>query len=110
MRVRVLVLAAGLTVAISCGGGGHGAATTPQVTVVPEYQLLTHCGIHYTRFDNEWYYADPPNPQGHWPNPIDEGTLTVVDSETIVFTDPAGNRAVFKKHPPYPTPTIAMCA
>jgi hypothetical protein len=73
------------------------------------YRLSTHCGIHYTRFEGKWYYADPANPHGTWPNPEDIGTMTRIDSDTIVFKDPAGNRAVFTTHPKSPIPTIQGC-
>jgi hypothetical protein len=35
--------------------------------------------------------------------------MTVVDKDTIVFTDPAGNRARFTTHPTYATPAIEGC-
>lgn len=73
------------------------------------YRLSTHCGIHYTRFDGKWYYADPQNPPGTWSNPFDVGTMTRVDKQTIVFTDPAGNRAVFVTHPTSAVPTLQGC-
>jgi hypothetical protein len=35
--------------------------------------------------------------------------MTVVDKDTIVFTDAAGNRARFTANPTYPTPAIEGC-
>jgi hypothetical protein len=108
--MRGLVLALALLIAnnFNCGGGGMSPATPPPPHI-PEYQLWTHCGILYTRFEGEWYYADPRNPPGHWANPVDVGTIRRIDTETIVFTDPAGNRAVFTAHPRYTIPTIQGC-
>jgi hypothetical protein len=106
MRVLVAVLT---LVIFSCSDKSVTPPTPLPIRTTEPYVLLTHCGIEYTRFEGRWYYADPPNPAGRWPNPEDAGTITVVDNDTIVFTDPAGNRARFTTHPSYPTPSIAGC-
>ena len=106
--MRAIVLALAMLVTISCSGGSM-APAMPTPTLVPVYQLSTHCGILYTRFEGEWYYADPPNPPGDWSNPLDEGTMRRINNDIIVFTDPAGNRAVFTKHPKYAVPTLQGC-
>jgi hypothetical protein len=90
-----------------------GQAPPPQNGVA--YRLYTHCGVLYTKFEGEWYYADPPvsdgsgNPTRGWNNPYDDGTMTRIDAGTILFTDPAGNRARFTTHPAYAIPTILPC-
>src|SRR5437868_14426689 len=106
--MRALVLAVGVLVTIGCNSGGT-SSSTPAPGYTAAYQLVTHCGIYYARFEGAWFYADPPNPRGQWNNPVDVGTMRVIDQNTIVFTDTSGNRAVFTKHPPYPTPAIQGC-
>jgi hypothetical protein len=79
------------------------------------YRLYTHCGVLYADFQGKRYYADPPvsdgnsNPGPGWGNPDDYGTMTVVDANTVVFTDPAGNRARFTTRPASGIPTIYPC-
>ena len=79
------------------------------------YRLYTHCGVLYADLNGTRYYADPPlsdgsaNPPRGWGNPFDDGTLTVVDANTVDFKDPAGNHARFSTHPASGTPTIYLC-
>ena len=79
------------------------------------YRLYTHCGVLYADLNGTRYYADPPlsdgsgNPPRAWSNPYDDGTLTVVDANTVVFSDSAGNRAAFTTHPASGIPTIYPC-
>jgi len=107
--MRALVLALGVLITVSCSGGQATAVARSSTPVPGAYQLLTHCGIHYTHFEGSWYYADPPNPPGTWSNPFDVGTITRIDKDTIVFADAAGNRAVFTAHPTYAIPTLQGC-
>ena len=107
--MRAVAFALGVLLTFSCSGGGA-TAVVPSPTVTPAaYQLLTHCGIHYTRFEGTWYYADPPSPPGTWTNPFDVGTMTRIDQDKIVFTDEAGKRAVFTTHPTYAIPALQGC-
>jgi hypothetical protein len=79
------------------------------------FRLYTHCGIIYADFNGQRFYADPVlgdgngNPPGGWGNPFDDGTMTLVTATTAVFSDHAGNRAVFSTHPLAGIPTIYMC-
>jgi hypothetical protein len=50
------------------------------------------------------------NPPRGWGNPYDNGTMTLIDKSTAVFTDPAGHRAVFSTQPKDGIPTIEMCS
>jgi hypothetical protein len=105
-RVAILALLVWLA-ASACG-----AQPAPKSVA---YRLYTHCGILYADLYGTRYYADPPvsdgnsNPTRGWGNPYDEGTLTEVDANTVVFTDPAGNRATFRTHPASGIPTIYPC-
>jgi hypothetical protein len=80
------------------------------------YRLYTHCGIRYAEFGGTRFYADPPlddgngNPPGGWGNPFDDGTLTLVDPASVVFTDSVGNYAVFSTHPHGGVPKIEICS
>jgi len=91
------------------------ACSSPTGVGVP-FQLYTHCGIRYADFDGRRFYADPPlddgsgNPPRGWGNPFDNGTMTLVNKSTAVFTDPAGHRAVFSTQPKEGIPTIEMCS
>lgn len=107
--MRALVLALALVVTSSCCGTGVAGAQPPLPTNDPQYVLTTHCGILYTYFAGQWYYADPPNPAGNWPNPTDTGAMTVIDRQTIVFTDAVGNRAGFTTTPGYTIPIVQPC-
>ncbi len=95
-------------VMLSACGPSQAAAGTP-------YRLYTHCGVVYADFDGRRFYAEPPagdgsgNPPPRWGNPYDDGTMTLLDPDTAVFTDPAGNRAVFSTHPARGIPTIYPC-
>jgi len=113
--MRALVLALGTLVTFSCSGGGAVAVTPSPSVVTTAYRLYTHCGVLYLDLNGTRYYADPPvsdgngNPGPGWGNPFDNGTVTVVDANTVVFTDPSGNRARFTAHPASGIPTIYPC-
>lgn len=104
--IAVVALLVWLTATACCGA--------PPPNSLP-YRLYTHCGILYADLNGTRYYADPPvsdgngNPTRGWGNPYDDGTLTIVDSNTVVFTDPAGNWARFTTHPASGIPTIYPC-
>ena len=91
------------------------AACSSHSAVGVPFQLYTHCGIRYADVDGRRFYADPPlddgsgNPPRGWGNPYDNGTTTLIDKNTAVFTDQAGNRAVFSTQPKTGVPTIQMC-
>jgi hypothetical protein len=73
------------------------------------YDLFTHCGVIAVDYKGARYYADPPNPPGRWANPFDHGRLTPAGAGKVVFTDAAGNRAVFATNPAAGIPTIYPC-
>lgn len=97
-------------VLMSCG-----SQPPPPTSGVP-YRLYTHCGVIYADFEGTRYYADPPSSDGNgnplpgWNNPYDDGTMTVIDANTVLFTDSRGNRAQFSTHPASGIPTIYPCS
>lgn len=106
--MRALMLIAALMVTSACCGAAHSPAASG-VRLSASYQLFTHCGVQYVDFQGQRYYADPPNPPGAWGNPYDDGTLTVIDPSTVVFTDSSGNRATFTTLPSSGVPQIQPC-
>lgn len=98
-----LIVTAVLALAGACCPAG------PMAPGAVAYDLYTHCGVIAVTYMGERYYADPPNPPGHWSNPFDHGTLASASPGTVVFTDAAANRAVFSAHPKSGIPTIPPC-
>jgi hypothetical protein len=109
--IAVVSLAAALLAACSSSSSPAAAPTAARTTAptaarttapkpVP-YNLYTHCDIDYVRVGNRYYEATPPlsdgsgNPPPGWGNPYQAGTLTVISTTQVVFTDKAGHRVVF---------------
>src|SRR5258708_36592986 len=84
--MRELVFALALLLTNDCSGGSVAPATPPPAGM-PEHQLCTHCGVLYARLEGERGYADPPNRPGHDSNPVDAGTRTGAEKDTIMCTD-----------------------
>ena len=100
--VAVVPVAAALLAA--CGSAASPVAAPVATTTGPKpvpYNLYTHCGIDYVQVGNRYYEVNPPlsdgsgNPPPGWGNPYQPGTLTVISSTQVVFTDKAGHRVVF---------------
>jgi hypothetical protein len=68
--------------------------TTAKVGTSYRYNLLTHCGIEYLRFDaKEWksntHLGDGMgNPPPDWPNPFALGVVTLLNASQLTFTFP----------------------
>jgi len=106
------VIVLSVLICLAAAACTHGDRTSPKSV---GYRLYTHCGVLYADLNGTRYYADPPLSDGHgdpprgWGNPFDEGTLTIVDANTIDFNDPARNHARFTTHPASGIPTIYTC-
>lgn len=107
-----------LFVVACCGGASHSTdapVSSQSIGQAVPFRLFTHCGIRYADFDGRLFYPDPPlddgngNPPRGWGNPYDDGSMTLIDYNMAVFTDQAGNRAVFSTHPESGIPTIQGC-
>jgi hypothetical protein len=63
-----------------------------KVGTLYRYNLLTHCGIEYLRFDaKEWktntHLGDGMgNPPPDWPNPFALGVVTLLNASQLTFT------------------------
>ncbi len=84
----------------------------PQVAEVAEvetrvayrYDLSTHCGVKYARFDARWWSATPQvfkddgaraNPPDDWGNPVTPGKMRLTSEERAEFVGDNGRRATF---------------
>jgi hypothetical protein len=71
--------------------------------IVYRFMLLTHCGLDrsYPDFDSSFWRYVGTGPSGGinappgFGNPIDEGTMTLLDEETAEFRSPSGKVARF---------------
>lgn len=119
--MRGLAAASIAIAVVTAGCGSYRAAPGPTTSPVPvgvsvPFQLYTHCGIRFADYKGVRFYADPPlddgsgNPPRGWGNPFDDGMLTLTGPDTRVFTDRAGNHAVFSTHPQGGVPTIYLCS
>jgi len=87
----------------------HGVTLTPKSVHVAvghayPFRLLTHCGVDFaTDFDGSyWDLTDPRwlKQQGITPsvgNPFQDGTMTLVDTDTARFDYP-GDHIIFRRH------------
>jgi hypothetical protein len=60
-----------------------------------DYKLYTHCGIHWTSIDGDWWEPSPGEekaeaPEG-WGNPFEVGKMTVIDRQSATFDGPNGD-------------------
>lgn len=82
-----------------------GEDTRLEVGVTYAYQLYTHCGARWARFDGRWWNseaaADPTavNAPPGWGNPADRGTLVLKDRDVAVYTSSTGESLVFTPRP-----------
>jgi hypothetical protein len=82
-------------------------ALTPAPTPVtlPNFALLTHCGVDEAKIGDRFYEAETPligpvrsSPPG-WDNPFQEGTMTIVSPGSAVFRDRLGHEVRFRQRP-----------
>ena len=83
------------------------AARTPTPTPVtlPNFALLTHCGVDEAKIGDRFYEAETPlvgparsAPPG-WDNPYQEGTMTLTSPASAVFRDRLGHEVRFHLRP-----------
>jgi len=83
---------------------GAAPAETGAGTPMP-YELVTHCGIDEARIGTVYYEADHPlivgagNPPPGWSDPVQPGTMTVLDASRAVFRDDRGHEVFFHVRP-----------
>lgn len=77
-----------------------------------DYNLMTHCGVDFIRFDGRWWEAQPHlddgngNPPDGWDNGIQKGALRL-ESETALIFNATGDRELrFAEATITPTPQI----
>ncbi len=65
---------------------------TAQIGHTYRFNLLTHCGVEYLRFDGHVWKADTylgdsaHNPPPDWPSPFALGYVKLVDAAELTFT------------------------
>ncbi|WP_410644876.1 hypothetical protein [Amycolatopsis sp. lyj-346] len=83
------------------------SALTPAPTPVtlPNFALLTHCGVDEAKIGDRFYEAETPlidparsSPPG-WDNPYQEGTMTLTSPDSAVFRDHFGHEVRFRQRP-----------
>jgi hypothetical protein len=80
-----------------------GSRAVPFVPYV--FDLYTHCGILWAKFDGRNWVADPPltdgsgNPPAGWGNPSDHGTMELVSSDWALYRSDSGMTARFRPGP-----------
>jgi hypothetical protein len=109
--VALLVCAALLAMAgcgeASGGGGTSGSgtsSTSPSAAglgAAEPHQLYTHCGVTWTQFQNQPWYASPPlsdgngNPPPGFGNPVDHGTMRRISQHEAEYVSSAGRTVRF---------------
>jgi hypothetical protein len=81
-------------------GGEHpriASDASARVGVEYRFELSTHCGVTYARFDRRWWEAAPPLPEDHdaWGRNVAWGTMTLLDDKMATFESDAGRAATF---------------
>lgn len=98
-------LVAGCMGGAGTGQPAGGGAPPPAAHKSIPYSLYTHCGIYQANVQGRWYLTTPAlsdgngNPPAGWGNPDQRGTMTLVSTAEVVFTDQAGHRVVFHAAP-----------
>jgi len=77
----------------------------PTVASLPNFALLTHCGVDEAKIGVQFYEAETPlvgpaqsAPAG-WDNPYQEGTMTLDAPGSAVFRDYHGHEVRFRLRP-----------
>ncbi|WP_326943638.1 hypothetical protein OHS58_26465 [Amycolatopsis sp. NBC_00348] len=113
-RVLVPALVAAVTILVAGGiilASRPAPAPVPVVPAVPlprqthgflpNFALLTHCGVDETRSGLTYFEAETPlyGPNGGapagWGNPYQEGTMFFTDSGDMIFRDDQGHEVRF---------------
>jgi hypothetical protein len=78
---------------------------TPTPVTLPNFALLTHCGVDEAKIGDRFYQAETPligparsAPPG-WDNPYQEGTMTLTSPASAVFRDHLGHEVRFRLRP-----------
>ncbi|MGW3962579.1 hypothetical protein ACWED2_22365 [Amycolatopsis sp. NPDC005003] len=78
---------------------------TPTPVTLPDFALLTHCGVDEAKIGDRFYEAETPlvgparsSPPG-WDNPYQEGTMTLTSPADAVFRDHLGHEVRFRLRP-----------
>ncbi|MDQ7807245.1 hypothetical protein Q5425_26200 [Amycolatopsis sp. A133] len=77
----------------------------PTLVTLPNFALLTHCGVDEAKIGAGFYEAETPligparsAPPG-WDNPYQEGTMTLGPPGSAVFRDRLGHEVRFRLRP-----------
>ncbi|WP_410614317.1 hypothetical protein [Amycolatopsis sp. lyj-109] len=80
-------------------------APAPTPVTLPNFALLTHCGVDEAKIGDRFYEAETPligparsSPPG-WDNPYQEGTITLTSPVAAVFRDHLGHEVRFRLRP-----------
>ncbi|MEV7097983.1 hypothetical protein AB0M80_34560 [Amycolatopsis sp. NPDC051045] len=80
-------------------------APSPTPVTLPNFALLTHCGVDETKIGTTFYEAETPligparsAPSG-WDNPYQPGTMTLGPPDSAVFRDQLGHEVRFHVRP-----------
>jgi hypothetical protein len=75
--------------------------TTAQIGHTYRFNLLTHCGVQYLRFNGHMWKADTylgdaaHNPPPSWPNPFALGYVRLISASELTFTLSGKTQATF---------------
>ncbi|MFI5592543.1 hypothetical protein ACIA5G_46375 [Amycolatopsis sp. NPDC051758] len=101
------VLAAGVIVVLAAQPVPPAVVPLPTPTVVslPNFALLTHCGVDEAKIGIQFYEAETPlvgpaqSAPADWDNPYQEGTMTLDAPGSAVFRDYHGHEVRFRLRP-----------
>lgn len=110
--VALVILSGGIAVTLFAGsmtqrnlvahlpGGEHPRIdwNVPARTgVAYRFELSTHCGVNYARFDRRWWEATPmlPEDREKWGFNSAWGTMTLLDSDKAIFNSDKGAAVSF---------------
>lgn len=66
------------------------------------YELYVHCGVEWALIDGEWWTTPllsdgHRNPPDGWGNPVDSGTLVLLDGDTAEYAGGPDATVVFRR-------------
>jgi hypothetical protein len=107
---------------VACGSADTGspppqaAPTTIDLAGSQPHQLYTHCGVVWTQFQGQVWYADPPqvdaagNPPAGFGDPVDNGTMRRISAHQAEYVSSSGKVVAFSDTEPPGASPPGLCS